>query len=168
MNGNMTVTIREARADDAHLLHEALLALARHTGEEHKIESSPQDLLEYGFGPHPAFEALIAEVDGRFAGMCLSFPSFSTWRGKPGIYVQDLYVDDAFRGRRIGERLLQAAASRGYARGARHLRLSVDRANVSAQAFYERVGIQHCRDEQIHMIRGEQFEAFAKRATGSE
>lgn len=168
MNGNMTVTIREARADDARLLHQALLALARHTGDEDKIESTPEDLLEHGFGPHPAFEALIAEVDGRFAGMCLSFPSFSTWRGQPGIYVQDLYVDDAFRGRRIGERLLQAAASRGYARGARHLRLSVDRANVSAQAFYERVGIQHCRDEQIHMIRGEQFEAFAQRATSSE
>ncbi len=158
MTGNVTVTIREARADDARLLHEALLALARHTGDEHKIESTPEDLLQYGFGPNPAFEALIAEVDGRFAGMC----------GKPGIYVQDLYVDDAFRGRRIGERLLQAAASRGYARGARHLRLSVDRANVSAQAFYERVGIQHCRDEQIHMIRGEQFEAFAQRATGGE
>lgn len=168
MNGIVMVTIREARPEDAGLLHEALLALARHTGDEDKVESTPDDLLHYGFGTHPAFQALIAEVDGRFAGMCLSFASFSTWRGQPGIYVQDLYVADAFRGRRIGERLLKAAASRGYARGARHLRLSVERANISAQAFYERVGIHHSREEQIHMMRGEQFKAFAQRGTGSE
>lgn len=162
MVDSMNVTIREAVADDVGTLHEALLALARHTGDEHKIESTPADLLTHGFGERPAFEALIAEVDGAFAGMCLSFSSFSTWRGQPGIYVQDLYVDTTFRGRRIGEHLLQAAAARGYARGARHLRLSVDQANLSAQAFYERVGITHSRDEQIHMMRGERFEAFAR------
>lgn len=162
MSASTNVTIREARPDDVDTLHGALLALARHTGDEHKIESTPADLLAYGFGERPAFEALIAEVDGAFAGMCLSFSSFSTWRGQPGIYVQDLYVDAKFRGNRIGERLLQAAAARGYARGARHLRLSVDQANLSAQAFYERVGITHSRDEQIHMMRGERFEAFAR------
>lgn len=168
MADTTNVTIREARADDVGTLHQALLALARHTGDEHKMESTPADLLAYGFGKQPAFEALIAEVDGAFAGMCLSFPSFSTWRGQPGIYVQDLYVDATFRGKRIGERLLQAAARRGYARGARHLRLSVDLANVSAQAFYERVGVSHSRDEQIHMMRGEQFEAFAREGMSAE
>lgn len=168
MADSMNVTIREAVADDVGKLHEALLALARHTGDEHKIESTPADLLAYGFGERPAFEALIAEVDGAFAGMCLSFASFSTWRGQPGIYVQDLYVDATFRGRRIGERLLQAAAARGYARGARHLRLSVDQANLSAQAFYERVGITHSRDEQIHMMRGERFEAFALQGVAAD
>ncbi|GEO85306.1 MULTISPECIES: GNAT family N-acetyltransferase [Alphaproteobacteria] len=165
MADNATVTIREAGPEDTGTLHAALLALARHTGDEHKIESTPQDLLDHGFGAQPAFEALIAEVDGRFAGMCLSFPSFSTWRGQPGIYVQDLYVENVFRGRRIGERLLQAAAAKGYASGARYLRLSVDQANVSAQSFYERVGLSHSRAEQIHMMRGEQFEAFAQQWT---
>jgi ribosomal protein S18 acetylase RimI-like enzyme len=168
MADSANVTIREALADDVGALHEALLALARHTSDEHKIESTPADLLAFGFGEQPAFEALIAEVDGAFAGMCLSFPSFSTWRGQPGIYVQDLYVDATFRGRRIGERLLQAAAARGYASGARYLRLSVDQANLSAQAFYERVGITHSRDEQIHMMRGERFEAFARQGMPAE
>lgn len=163
-----TVTIREARAEDVGLLHEALLSLARHTGDEHKIESTVEDLLEHGFGRQRSFEALIAEIGGQFAGMCLSFPSFSTWRGQSGIYVQDLYVDEAFRGKRIGERLLQAAAARGRARGARYLRLSVERANVSAQAFYERIGVSHSRDEQIHMMRGEQFDTFAQRWNGDE
>ncbi len=168
MSESANVTIREANPGDVGALHEALLALARHTGDEHKIESTPADLLAYGFGERPAFEALIAEVDGTFAGMCLSFASFSTWRGQPGIYVQDLYVDARFRGNRIGERLLQVAAARGYARGARHLRLSVDQANLSAQAFYERVGITHSRDEQIHMMRGERFEAFAHQGMSAE
>ncbi len=157
-----TVTIREASPADVGALHDALLALARHTGDEGKIESTPDDLLAHGFGPDAAFEALIAEVDGQFAGMCLSFRSFSTWRGQLGIYVQDLYVDQAFRGMRVGERLLRDACIRGHRRGARYLRLSVDRANVSAQAFYERVGVSHARDEQIHMMRGERFEAFVR------
>lgn len=168
MSASTNVTIREARPDDVDTLHGALLALARHTGDEHKIESTPADLLAYGFGERPAFEALIAEVDGAFAGMCLSFSSFSTWRGQPGIYVQDLYVDATFRGKRIGECLLQAAAARGYTRGARHLRLSVDQANLSAQAFYERVGITHSRDEQIHMMRGERFETFARQGMAAD
>ncbi|NML75386.1 GNAT family N-acetyltransferase [Rhizobium sp. S-51] len=162
MVDDISLTIRQALAGDVETLHAALLALARHTGDEGKMESTPADLLKHGFGERPDFEALIAEVDGRFAGMCLSFPSFSTWRGQPGIYVQDLYVEDAFRGRKIGERLLKAAAARGHQRGARYLRLSVDTANLSAQAFYERVGIRHSRDEQIHMMRGEAFEAFAR------
>lgn len=156
------VTLREATPDDVGTLHDALLALARHIGAEGKIESTPGDLLTHGFGPDAAFEALIAEVDGRFAGMCLSFRSFSTWRGQLGIYVQDLYVDPAFRGLRIGESLLREACVRGHRRGARYLRLSVDRENVSAQAFYERVGVSHARDEQIHMMRGERFEAFVR------
>jgi ribosomal protein S18 acetylase RimI-like enzyme len=106
--------------------------------------------------------ASVAETDGAaFAGLCLTFPSFSTWMGTPGIYVQDLFVADAFRGRRIGERLLHAVARRGQEKGARYMRLSVDVENPRAQAFYDRIGIRHSRDELIHMIKGADFDAFA-------
>jgi ribosomal protein S18 acetylase RimI-like enzyme len=159
MGGN--VTIRLAEAQDAETIHAGLLALARAMGAEDKIQSTPDDVLAHGFGNAPAFEVLLAEIDGTFAGLCLSFPSYSTWRGQRGIYVQDLYVDDAFRGRGIGEDLLRAAARRGKAGGAGYLRLSVDVENAKARAFYERLGLVHSRDEQIHMIKGEAFDAFA-------
>ena len=156
-----TVTIRLAEAQDAETIHAGLLALARSTGAEAKMQSTPDDIRTHGFGDAPAFEVLIAEIGGSFAGLCLTFPSYSTWRGEPGIYVQDLYVEPAFRGRRIGEKLLREAARRGKAKGAGYLRLSVDIGNRGAQAFYERLGLAHSRDEQIHMIKGEAFDAFA-------
>ena len=71
----------------------------------------------YGFGEQPAFDALIAEVDGDFAGMCLFFPSFSTWRGRPGVYVQDLFVEERFRGAGVGVALLRGTAALSRARG---------------------------------------------------
>ncbi len=162
MPDSKSVTIRNALPADAELLHAGILALARHTGRENKVESTPADLLAHGFGERPAFDGLIAEVDGCFAGMCLTFGSFSTFRGEAGIYVQDLYVEEDFRGMRIGERLLQAAAARGFERGARYLRLSVDFDNLQAQAFYERLGITHSLDEQIHMMKGDDFAAFSR------
>lgn len=158
-------TIRLAEARDAGTIHTGLLALAQAMGAEGKILSKPEDILTHGFGDAPAFEVLIAEIDGTFAGLCLTFPSYSTWRGERGIYVQDLYVDAAFRGRGIGEDLLRAAARRGRAKGAGYLRLSVDIDNRKAQAFYERIGLVHSRDEQIHMIKGEAFDAFAGHGT---
>lgn len=155
------LTIRLAEAGDADTIHAGLLAMARAMGDADKITSTAADIRKYGFGGTPAFEVLLAELDGVFAGLCLTFPSFSTWRGEPGIYVQDLYVGDAFRGRRIGEELLRAVARRGRENGAGYLRLSVDIDNRTAAAFYERLGIAHSRNEHIHMIKGDAFDAFA-------
>lgn len=159
------VVIRLAEARDAETIHAALVAMARAMGEESRITSTSSDIRTHGFGESPAFEVLIAEIDGAFAGLCLTFPSFSTWRGEPGIYVQDLYVDEGFRGRRVGERLLRAAARHARAKGAGYLRLSVDVENTKAQAFYERVGITHSANERIQMIKGEAFDTFAASET---
>ena len=144
------------------MIHAGLLAMAGAMGDEDKITSTVSDIRTHGFGDQPPFEALIAELEGVFAGLCLAFPSFSTWRGQPGIFVQDLYVDAAYRGRGIGEALLRAVARRGKAKGAGYLRLSVDIENRKAQAFYERLGITHSRNEHIHMIKGDAFDAFAE------
>lgn len=162
MRGNLT--IRLAGMDDADMIHAGLVAMAHAMGEESRITSTSADIRTHGFGDDPAFEVLIAEVDGTFAGLCLTFPSFSTWRGERGIYVQDLYVDETFRGRGIGEALLKAAACRGEERGAGYLRLSVEVTNTRAQAFYERLGLVHSSGEQIHMIKGEAFHALASGA----
>lgn len=164
MSGNLT--IRLAEADDAEMIHAALQAMARAMGAGGKMVSTPENIRTHGFCENPAFEVLIAEIEGAFAGLCLTFPSFSTWRGEPGIYVQDLYVDETFRGQGLGEKLLQAAARRGKARGAGYLRLSVDVTNPKAQAFYERLGIAHSSDEQIRMIKGEAFDALASSGAG--
>ncbi|GAA4161521.1 GNAT family N-acetyltransferase [Shinella granuli] len=156
------ITIRPAVAEDAEIIHAALKTMAVDMGAEAKFVSTVEDVRRHGFGETPAFEVLIAEAGAAFAGLCLSFPSFSTWMGEPGLYVQDLFVADAFRGRRIAERLLRATAQRGRTRGAHYMRLSVDVDNLRAQGLYDRLGIRHSRSEQIHMIKGADFDAFAE------
>lgn len=153
--------IRPARPEDAEAIHAALLGIGEIVGEVHKIKSTPDDIRRDGFGERPHFSTLIAEIDSEFAGMCLYFPVYSTWRGRPGAYVQDLFVAKAYRGMKIGEKLLRHLARTVRDQGGAYIELAVDRGNVAAQRFYERVGIAHQDDDQVHRIIGEAFFAFA-------
>ena len=169
---NQTATsdtvIRPGTIEDADTIHAALLKLGTHIGAHQEITSTSDDLRRYGFGEKPAFFTLIAEVSGEFAGLCLYFPIFSTWMGRPGVYVQDLYVEDRFRGRKIGERLLRCVAAECRKDGGVYLRLSVDTDNEGAKAFYERLGIAWSSYEQTQKIIGEAFFAFADAPVNGE
>jgi ribosomal protein S18 acetylase RimI-like enzyme len=155
------IVLRPGRIEDVETIHAAILKLGTHIGAPEDIISTADDLRTYGFGARPAFSTLIAEVDGAFAGLCLYFPIFSTWMGRPGVYVQDLYVEDRFRGRKIGERLLRRVAAQCRKDGGVYLRLSVDTDNESAKAFYEKLGIAWSSYEQTQKIIGDAFFAFA-------
>ena len=155
------ISIRFASIEDAEDIFSALVGIAETVKELHKLKSSVDDIRRFGFGETPAFEVLIAEIDGRFAGCCLYFPSFSTWIGRPGVYVQDFYVADEFRGKGIAERLLQRLASVTRKRGGCYIRLAVDTQNFRAQAFYARAGIKHSDTEQIHAAYDTAFHALA-------
>ncbi|WP_292541976.1 GNAT family N-acetyltransferase [Mesorhizobium sp.] len=155
------ITLRPGTIDDVDTIYAALLKLGTHIGAHQEITSTADDLRRYGFGEKPAFSTLIAEVDSEFAGLCLHFPIFSTWMGRPGVYVQDLYVEDPFRGRRIGEKLSRRVAKECRAAGGVYLRLSVDTDNETAKAFYERLGIGWSSYEQTQKIVGDAFFAFA-------
>lgn len=155
------VLIRPGTPGDIANIHAGLAGIAEAVGEAHKMTSTLDDLRRFGFGDNPAFSTLIAEAGAEFAGMCLYFPIFSSWMGRPGVYVQDLFVEKRFRGLRIGERLLRRVAAMSKAQGGVYLRLSVDIDNHAAQAFYERLGIEHSHGEQVHRIDGEAFFALA-------
>ena len=165
MTGQSGVRIRPAQIGDAEAMHQAILRFGDHMGQAAKIASTAEDFRRFGFGPEAAFSSFIAEVGGEFAGLCLFFPIFSTWLGKPGVYVQDLYVDEAFRGRKVGETLLQTVAAWSRERGGIYLRLAVDTENTGAQAFYERVGITWMNTDREHGAYGDAFQALA---TGCE
>lgn len=154
------VDIRPGRREDMARVHQAIRSLADHIGAPDHVLSSPDDLTHHAFGDTPVLFVEIAEVDGAFAGMCLHFPIFSTWLGKPGVFVQDIYVEQAFRGHKVGEALLRHVAKKSRAKGGAYLRLSVDVDNLGAQAFYNKLGITHSEYEQIHKVMGEAFFAF--------
>jgi GNAT superfamily N-acetyltransferase len=161
MCDNTRISIRLAGVEDAETVHTMILALAEVLGDEHKVVSTVDDFIEYGLAKRPAFEALLAELDGKPVGVCLFFYSFSTWRGALGVYIQDLYVSDEARGTGLGRRLVAETARIGAARGANHLRLAVKYENSNARAFYEALGMKVRDDELIYQASGDAFDALA-------
>jgi ribosomal protein S18 acetylase RimI-like enzyme len=148
-----TTTIRLAETHDVAVIHELLGQLADDLGEQHAYRGDTDALHRCGFGPDRLFTTLLAERDGVAVGMCIYFPEFSTWRGQPGVYVQDLIVSGAVRGEGTGRELLAAAmaqAERSW--GARYLRLAVGVDNNEAIGFYARIGMVADHDNQIMIL----------------
>jgi len=94
----MATTIRAAVAGDVPQILEFIRALAEYEREPDAVTATESDLLRDGFGPHPYYWCLIAEEDGTPAGFALCFYSYSTWLGRPGVYLEDLFVLPKFRG----------------------------------------------------------------------
>jgi GNAT superfamily N-acetyltransferase len=161
------VTVRRAEYRDAEAIHALIVELARARDSMDKVASSVADIARDGFGSDPAFEALMAEIDGAPVGLCLYFSSYSTWRGQRGLYVQDLVVAQRARGLGAGARLLAAAAALGKARGCGYLRLSVEADNERARAFYARHGLSHSEAERIYLLDDMGFDALAAAAEES-
>ncbi len=132
---------------DATAIHTMIKGLAQALDLGGKTSGSVNDLLKYGFGENAAFNALIAECDGDAVGMCTYFPVFSTWSGRPGVFVLDLYVAKSQRGRGLGEDLLARLAGIVRKRGATFMQLSVDNHNIRGQSFYRRIGFKPMKDE---------------------
>ena len=162
MENTPDILIRETGPQDADAIYELILALAKVTGDEGRVMSSPGDFLKFGFGENSLFDTLIAERGHKAVGLCLYFFSFSTWLGEPGIYVQDLYVAEEERGTGLGRRLLCETVKRGHDRQATHLRLTVDQDNRVARHFYAHVGMHHRDDEKTYHVGGEEFLAMTE------
>ena len=96
------LTLRPAEAADVPLILSFVRELAEYEREPHAVCATEADLLRDGFGPQPRFHCIVAEWDDQPAGFALYFYNYSTWKGRPGIYLEDLYVRPAFRKRGIG------------------------------------------------------------------
>lgn len=106
MENKNNLVIRQANEKDASLILNLIRQLAKYEKLLHEVEATENDIRDNIFGPKPYAEVLIAEYDGRPAGMALYFYNFSTFVGKPGIYLEDLFVLPEFRGKGIGKKLL--------------------------------------------------------------
>ncbi|MEO6301245.1 MAG: GNAT family N-acetyltransferase, partial [Paracoccaceae bacterium] len=132
--------IRRATVRDAPTLHAMLQALSDHDGGDYQV-GSVETLLQHGFGANPLFHALIAETDHP-VGMTIYYPDYSTHRGEPGVYVQDIYVEPAARGTGIARQLL-AATMIHQTWAACYVTLGVSPANTVACRFYDRMGFRN-------------------------
>lgn len=132
------VLIREGVSSDIPVVMEMIRELAEFEKAPHMVEMN-EDRLLTDFLEHQSFKFLIAEVDGKVAGMSLYYPRFSTWQGRC-YYLEDLYVKPAFRNLGIGLALLNATADEARRGGAGRLDWQVLDWNADAVRFYERIG----------------------------
>lgn len=145
--------IRLATIQDVPEVQRLLKELAAALGKSDEIKGTEQDLERHGFGDHPRFEAMLALVDDEAVGLAVFFYEYSTWRGSPGVYIQDLYVSSQARGTGLGRQLLRAVRERAGARGGRYVKLTVYDGNQAAISFYRHLGFELCDDEQALVLR---------------
>jgi diamine N-acetyltransferase len=136
----VTSTIRPAVPADAAVIYGLVRSLARYEKLEHKVEATEADIAAALFGPAPRVFCDIAEADGAVAGFALWYYSFSTFVGRHGIYLEDLYVEPALRGRGLGKALLAHLARRCVAEELGRFEWSVLDWNEPSIQFYRAQG----------------------------
>ena len=146
------ITLKLAEKKDAAVLFDMLHQLSRDLEKENEFFGSVAALEKFGFSDAPAFEAIIAWRGEEALGFVLYFFEFSSWRGAPGIYVQDLFVRAEARGLGLGEKLTSAAIARGKEKEAVYMRLMVHESNDSGFGFYNARGFTAVEGENIMLL----------------
>lgn len=157
----MPVAIRLAVAGDAALILEMVREHAAHDGRPEAVRAGVEDFRHEGFGATPAFECLIAEADHRPAGIALFFQTFSSWTGRRGIFLDDLFVRAPARGRGVGAALMRRLATLAIERGCTRLDLNVLE-GIAAHGFYRRLGLRHTAEWHPYRVDGTALKRLAQ------
>ena len=154
--------IAPAREADVPLILSLITELAEFEKLKDQVVATEANLKESLFGPRPSAEALIARSDGTCAGFALYFHNFSTFLGRRGLYLEDLYVRPAFRGRAIGKALLAHLAGECVGNGWSRLQWSVLDWNTPSIGFYQSLGAVLMDEWTICKLSGEALMALAE------
>ncbi len=153
--------IRPARPGDVPAIHQMMLELAEYERARHEVTATGEDLRRALFAPQPALFAHVAEADGQLAGFAVWFLNYSTWAGRHGIYLEDLYVRPRWRGGGHGRALLAELARICVARGYARLEWWVLDWNTPARGFYESLGAVPMDEWTVHRLTGPALAALA-------
>lgn len=155
------VIVREARSQDAEVIVDMIRELASFERLYHEARATVDDILRDGFSPECRFECLIAERAGEGVGFALFFHNYSTFEGRAGLYVEDIFVKEGHRGHGVGRMLLERLAAVAEKRSCPRLELSVLHWNP-ARSFYERLGFVEMKDWRPYRLSGESLLRFAQ------
>jgi len=153
--------LRVANSSDCAVILLLIRELAEFEGLLHEVQSDETTLERHLFGPNPRAHALIAEVDGQIAGFALYFFNFSTFLGKPGLYLEDLYVRPTFRGRGFGRLLMQRLAQIALQNECGRFEWWVLDWNAPAIKFYRSLGALAMGDWTVQRVSGDALHALA-------
>lgn len=149
------LVLRPAAQEDVPTIARLIHALSVYEKLEHECHASEESLRTHLFGPRPYAEVVIAEWEGRAAGFALFFHNYSTFLTRPGIYLEDLFVEPELRGHGIGKALLAKLASLAVERGCGRLEWSVLKWNAPAIGFYEKLGAVPMEEWQVYRLTGD-------------
>jgi len=157
------IEIRPATPQDVPLILTFLRELATYEKLAHEVVATDADMHAALFGERPVVETVIGSLDGDPVGYALFFPTFSTFLGKPGLYLEDLYVRPAARGFGVGRSLLEHLARLTVERGWGRLEWSVLDWNEPSIAFYKRMGAKPMDEWTIFRLTGESLHRLAQK-----
>ncbi|MEM8936148.1 MAG: GNAT family N-acetyltransferase [Pseudomonadota bacterium] len=151
----MTLSLRAAKPGDETLLMQFIQELAAYEHLEHDVVATPDDLANALFCDAPKVFAVLAVWDGKPAGFALYYFSYSTFAGKHKVYLEDLYVRDAFRGAGIGKQLLIELARLAREQDCSQVEWSVLDWNAPSIAFYDGLGAKHAKEWLPYALSGD-------------
>jgi GNAT superfamily N-acetyltransferase len=159
--------VRAASPADTPDIWRFVRLLAEYEKLQHKVTATPSDLADALFGPSPRVFADMVELDGQAVGFSLWFYNFSTFVGRAGIYVEDLFVLPGARGRGAGRALLTRLAARCLDEGLGRLHWAVLDWNAPSIAFYERLGAEALDDWRLMRVSGASLARLADQAAAA-
>ncbi len=163
------LSIRPAREEDIPLILAFIRELAEYERAPEQAVARPEDLRRDGWGPQPKFRVVIADWDTQPAGFALFFYNYSTWQGRPGLYLEDLFVRPAFRGKGIGKALLIYLAQLAVQENCGRFQWQVLDWNTPAIDFYQALGAGKMSEWITMRMEGESLQRLAaqKQAIGN-
>lgn len=161
----MSPTIRNATPSDTPQILQFIRDLAEFEKLAHEVQADEATLHQSLFGANAKAFALMVDVDGKAAGFCLCFYNFSTFLGRPGIYIEDIYVDPAYRSQGIGKLFFQHLAARADAEGCGRIEWWVLDWNQRAIDFYESMGANPMDEWTVYRLTRDKFAALKQPAT---
>jgi GNAT superfamily N-acetyltransferase len=155
------ISIRPAGLDDVPALKTLIYEFAEFERQRHLVRITEEDLRRDGFGERPKFRALMAESEGKVAGYAVFFEHFSTWMGRVGLFLEDLYVRPQFRGKGVGKELLAHIAAIALREKCFGMKWEVLDWNLPAIEFYRSIGAELLEDHRTLLFDGQAFEKMA-------
>jgi len=157
------ISIRQAQVTDCEVVLSMLKQLAVDVGDDDLFRCRADDIGKHGFGDQPLFYSLIAARNDIDLGLAVYHPIFSTTRGRPGVFLLDLWVSPEARNLGLGKRLIEKVVIRARQQWqATYLLLMVHGHNEAAQRFYQRHGFSHRPHDQYLFLEGDAFQALSK------